>query len=105
MKQHHGQVYGWDGNIIIDCQIKTHDSWVAGVEFLQKTNDKRAQSASAPCKININNLHVEFGHPFKTITHATTKALGVQVTGTFMPCEDCTLGKAKQQAISKKAVS
>ena len=37
-----------NGNIILDCQIKTHDGWVARVEFLQKTSDKRAQSATAP---------------------------------------------------------
>ena len=36
---------------------------------------------------------------------ATTKALGIQVTGMFKQCEDCALGKAKQCAISKKAPS
>ena len=92
-----------DGNIILDCQIKTHGGWVTGVELLHETSDERAQSATAPHKKNIKDLHVEVGHPSKSIIHATTKALGIQVTGTFMPCEDCILGKAKQRAISKKA--
>ena len=55
-------------------------------------------------KKNINNLHVELGHPSKSIICATTKALGIQVTSTFKPCDDCDLGKMKQQAVSKKAV-
>ena len=53
---------------------------------------------------NINYLHVELGHPSKTITHATAKAIGIQVTGTFKLCENCALGKAKQCAVSKKSV-
>ena len=88
-------------NIILDCWIKTCDSWVAGVDFLCKTNDERAVSATTLPKRNINNLHIELGHPSKTITHATVKALSIQVTSTFQPCEDCTLAKAKQWAFSK----
>ena len=30
------------GNIILDCQIKTNDVWVAGVDFLQETFKERA---------------------------------------------------------------
>ena len=52
-----------DSDIILDCQIKTHDDWVATVEFLQETGDKKVQSATAPCKKNINDLHVELSHP------------------------------------------
>ena len=47
-------------------------------------------------KRNINDLHVELGNPSETITRITAKALGIQVTGTFKPFEDCALGKAKQ---------
>ena len=90
------------GNIILDCQIKTRDGWVAGVDFLWDSNNERAVSAAALPKRNINDLHIELGHPSQTITHITTKALGIQVTSTL--CEDCALGKAKQQAVSKKAV-
>ena len=71
----------------IYCQIKTHDGWVAGVEFLRETGDKRVQSATAPCNKNISNLHVKLNHPSKTITHATAKTMGIQVIGTFKPCE------------------
>ena len=91
-------------NIILDYQIKTCNGWVTGVKFLCKSNDERAVSATALPKKNVNNLHVELSHPFQTITHATTKDLGIQVTGTLKPCEDCLLGKAKQQMVSKKAV-
>ena len=80
------------GNIILDCQIKTHDGWVTGVNFLCKANNAKAVSATTLPKKNVNDLHVELGHPSETITQATTKALGIQVTGTFKPYEDCTLG-------------
>ena len=69
-----------------------------------KTNNERAQSAVASPKKNINNLHIELRHSFKTITHATAKDLGIQVTGTYKTCKDCALSKAKQNADSKKAV-
>ena len=92
------------GDIILDCQVKTHDGWVAGVNFLCKANNERAVSATALPKQNINDLHVELGHASEAITQATTKALGIQVMGAFKPCEDCALGKVKQHAVSKKAV-
>ena len=84
------------GDIILDCQIKTHDDWVAGVNFLWDSINKRAISATALIKQNINNLHVDVGHPSEAIMRSTTKSLRIQITGTFNPCEDCTLGKAKQ---------
>ena len=93
-----------DGDFILDHLIKTHDGLVAGVKFLWETNDKWAQSATAPHKKNINDLHIELGHPSKSITHATTKIMCIQVIVTFKPCEDCALGKAKQQAVSKNVV-
>ena len=92
------------GDIILDQRIKTRDSWVAGVSFLRDYNNERAVSVTALPKKNINNLHIELGHPSKTITHITAKALGFQVTGPFKPCEDCALGKAKHQSVSKNAV-
>ena len=71
------------GDIILVCQIKTHDGWVARVKFLHETNNKRVQSAMSTHEKNINNLHIELGHPSETITHASTKALGIKVTGTL----------------------
>ena len=76
--QNHIVVSSTNGKIILDCQVKTHNGWVARVEFLQETSDKRAQSATAPQNKNINNLHIELGHHSKSITHATAKALGIQ---------------------------
>ena len=92
------------GDIVLDCQIKTCNGWVAEVDFLDKANNERAVSATTLPKKNINNIHVDLGYPSENITQATTKALGIQVTGTFKPCEECALGKAKQSAVSKKAV-
>ena len=53
---------------------------------------------------NINDLDIELGHPSESITHATAKAMGIQVTGTFKSCEDCALGNVKQEGLSKKAL-
>ena len=86
------------GDIILDCQIKTRDGWVAVVNFLQAFINKRAVSATVPLKKNVIDLHVELGRPSKAITRSTAKGLGIQVTGMFKPCEDCALGKAKQSS-------
>ena len=82
-----------------------HDGWVAVVEFLWESSQERAQSATALDKKNINDLHLKISHPSESITHATAKAMGIQVTGTFKLCEDCTLGKVKKCGVSKKAVA
>ena len=92
------------GDIILTCWIKTHDSWVTRVDFLQASINETAVSAAALPKRNINDLHIELAHTSETITRSTIKGLGIQVTSTFKLCEDCTLGKAKQCAVSKKSV-
>ena len=73
--QNNIMVKSTDGDIILDCQIKTHDDWVARVEFLQENSDERAQSDTVPCKKNINDLDIELGHPSDTITHVLLKPL------------------------------
>ena len=83
-------------DIILDCRIKTRDGWIAGVNFLRKTMDKKAVTATAHIKRDINDLHAELGHPSEAITRSTTKNFGIQVTSTFKLCEDSALGKAKQ---------
>ena len=93
-----------NSNIFLDRQIKTHDSWVAGVDFLRNVNDKKAVSATALIKRDINDLHAELSHPLEAITRSTAKNFNIHVTGIFKTCEDCALGKAKQRAMSKKAV-
>ena len=52
-----------------------------------------------PTNKNVNDLYIKFGHSSKTITQATTKALGIQIT-ILSNHEDCDVGKAKQQKIS-----
>ncbi len=53
---------------------------------------------------DINEYHKLLGHPLEAITHATAHADSVLFEGNFNPCEDCTLGKARQVNVSKKAV-
>ena len=93
------------GNIILDCQIKTWDDCIARIEFLQETVEEWAQSGTVSCKKNINDLHIEIGHPSESISHAITKDMGIQVMGTFKLCEDCALGMAKHQGVSKQALA
>ena len=47
------------GNIILDCQSKTHNGWVAGVDFLCKANNERAIFNITLPKKNINDFHIE----------------------------------------------
>ena len=82
-------------DIILDGQIKTHNGFVTGVDFLHETTNERAQSATASCKKNINDLHFELGHPSETIMCATAKALGIQITSTFQLCKDAMCHKQK----------
>ena len=65
------------GDIILNRQIKTHDGWITGDNFLHEANNERAASVSTLPKRNINNLHIELGHPSETITQAAAKALGI----------------------------
>ena len=85
-----------NGNIVLDRRIKTHDGWVAGVDFLRNVTDEKAVSATALIKRDINDLHVALGHPSEAITRSTAKNFNIQVTGTFEPCEDCATVKVKQ---------
>ena len=65
----------------------------------------RGYNELQPLAKNINDLNVELTHPSESIICAITKALSIQITGSFKPCEDCTLGKAKKQDVSKKGCS
>ena len=54
------------GDIVLDCQIKTHDGWVAGAKFPCKIAPERAQVAQFITKTlqkDINVPHKELGHP------------------------------------------
>ena len=60
-----------NGNIILDYQGKTHDGWVARVEFLQETGHIKGQLAKLLIRNDINDLHIELSHPSEVITHAS----------------------------------
>ena len=93
-----------DGNIVLDCQIKTHDGWVARVELICETCYKKVQLARSSNKKDINVLDVKLGHPSEILAHATGRAMGLHLTGMFKPCESCTLGKAKMGNVRKKTI-
>ena len=62
--QNNIMVESTDGDIILDCQIKTHNGWVVGVKFLQETSEKRAQSATTPHKkISVTSMLNLVIHP------------------------------------------
>ena len=66
------------GDIVLDCQIKRCNGWVAGVKFLCETGPKRAQVAQSmakPLEKDINILHAELGHPLEVITEANGRAM------------------------------
>ena len=50
----------------------------------------------------MNFLYAEIGHPLEVITNATGRAMGLHLTGTFEPFEDCALGNVKKSVISKR---
>ena len=80
--QNNIMVESTNSDIILDCQIKTHDGWAARVKFLYETSNERVQSATASWTKNINDLHCDLGHPSEYFTNATTKAMGLQTTVT-----------------------
>ena len=102
-----------DGShIVFDRRIKTKDGWVAGVdivplvtEMAKLSEDKKTKAAKAAKSkvksIDVNELHQALTHPSERVTRTTGKALNMKVTGTFKPCEDCLIGKAKRANISK----
>ena len=97
-KQHCGQIIGWQYHL----RLMNQDSWWLGSQSWVSLRNKWWEGAisSAPCKKNINDFNVEISHPSESITQATMKAMSIQVTSTFKPCKDCTLGKAEWQAMS-----
>ena len=55
-------------DIVLDCQIKTHNGWVARVKFLLEISLESPQLAKYMVqKKDINFLHTELGHPLEVI--------------------------------------
>ena len=50
---------------------------------------------------DVNELHRELGHPEEDVRRATGKHMGLKIMGTFTPCKDCGVGKAKQSKMNK----
>ena len=51
------------GDIVLDRQIKTHDGWVTGVDFLRNAINEKAVTATALIKQDINDQHVKHQRP------------------------------------------
>ena len=95
-------------DIAFDRRCKTRDGWIAGAEVLPCKGEVAKLSSDGSVKHSkrkdVNVLHRELGHPGEDMTRATGKHMGFTLTGTFAPCEDCGIGKAKQTKM-KKGVS
>ena len=103
LKQHSGQIYKWQCHpwspnqnslwMVSWSQISLRKKWQEGI------------ISYCPLQKDVNNIHAKLGHLSKSITHVTAKAMSIQVTGIFKPCEDCALNKAKQRSVSKMVVA
>ena len=50
---------------------------------------------------DVNKFNQELGHTGEDVTRATGKHMGLTITGTFDPCKDCGVVKAKQPKMNK----
>ena len=80
-----------EGNIILDLHIKIHDNWVVGVESLWETGQESMLFSNTFIRKEIYYLNTKLSHPSEVITHTTTKIMGIHITRTFKPCEDCSV--------------
>ena len=94
-------IQSFNCNIILGCQIKTHDYWIARVEFFQETGHERSQLVRSSTEKDIYVLHIDLGHPSKVITYENGREMGLHLTGIFKPHEDCTPGMTKEGHIIK----
>ena len=92
-----------NSNIVLDSLMATQDGWVSWVKFFCKRKSKRAHVSKELKRKDDNELHAEQGHPSVKITCTIWNVLGLKWTGTFKPCEACTLCKAKKTEASKMA--
>ena len=56
------------------------------------------QNSGSATKKDINILHAELIHPLEVVVRTTNRVMGLNVAGTFKPCQVCALGKAKRVA-------
>ena len=70
---------------------------VADIKFFQKKLSEGSNDIVIISTTNKDNnvLHAELGHPSEVITQATGRDMGLNLTGTFKPCEYCVSGKGK----------
>ena len=80
--------------------MKTKDGWVGGVEIFSSAESGKAETTKAK-SINVNELHEQLSHPDDATTRLTGRTLGLNVTGSFQPCEGCLIGKAKRRASAR----
>ena len=103
MKQHHGQVYRWQYHPWLlnqnSCWLGSH-SWVSSRNQWWKGAISycpfQEKYQLLPCW-TLSIIWVNY--------HATATVISIQVNSNFKPHEDCVLDKAKQWAVSKKALA
>ena len=50
---------------------------------------------------DINDLHVSLGHAHEGNLRETAKQMGIRVTGTLVPCSECTAAKGIRRSVSR----
>ena len=84
----------------------TGSSSICGIDLHPMTPEYAAPALDQGTKLKASIAHTLLGHCSEDSTRHTAKYYGWDLTGTFPPCDDCGIGKAKQvlawQALMKE---
>lgn len=88
--------------ILFDIVIKTTKGALYCGYFERTTATEVNNIATGQININVQRAHQVLGHNNETATRKIAAYLGWKITrGELLPCQDCTLAKAKQKNIPK----
>ncbi len=73
--------------------IQRNENWKQAVKSTEWHENKYSLIRKGGTRIH--EYHKALGHPPEAIACATAHADGILLKGTFNPCEDCALGKAR----------
>ena len=86
-------------------QVKTPDGQVSSVDNYTDTgcnvfNMILFPNNNSKMYMNVNVLHELLQHPSNAMSRMMAKEIKKMMTGIFMPCKECVLGKAKKVHLS-----
>ena len=96
-------IQSYDGNIVLDYQIRTHNGWVARFKFLHETGHERDQLAWSSIKMDTDFLQTKLGHPSELCTHATGREWSF-ILQVFSNPVKVVPWKSKKGNVSKKTI-